>query len=167
MKDSSTRFSNSNVSTNLSQNLNRLLQRNSASNPNTDRKIMVKSTTLKVLPKTSIIHNRITRRGETVNYIPMDLLALTPELHGQNCHSFFPEWLASRQDFRELGIENHSDISRILLKPQHLRNESEKEAVYSWSKTVEFYKYMPASISRELCDIMVCFLYKKNDLSKS
>ena len=81
-----------------------------------------------------------------------------------------PNWLITREDFKvkynQMIKLEFFDISEVVLRPLLQRTHDERNALYNWVSSTEFFKTIPSTIVRELCDCLQCIKYSQNDKSK-
>lgn len=80
-----------------------------------------------------------------------------------------PDWLISRVDFQKYyqrtKLLEKIDLMKIVLSSPHLRTESEKRSLFQWICSIEYFKNLPKTIIREICERLNTIAYKAGEKS--
>lgn len=103
----------------------------------------------------SLIHNK-TNKTPTITKI-------CPDTSLEEMKKCIPEWLIARKDFKSLytkmKLKVGLDIGEICMQPLQNRSEDEKEAIFLWVYSKNFFSKMPRILVREACDRLSTVTY--------
>jgi hypothetical protein len=110
----------------------------------------------------------IRSKGKSLPKPPSDQLNTqeTPETS-----DIIPSWLSAREDFRQncqqLLQSSTFDLTKIAKKSAVFRSPEESEAFSSWVAKSEFFKTLPQSIVRDLCNNLYCEQFSRGSIGKT
>jgi hypothetical protein len=81
-----------------------------------------------------------------------------------------PKWMLDRADFKEFYIKSalaeNVDLGKVVSLPVEMRDNFEKDVLFKWISSLEYFLRTPKNIVRELCERISCRYAKKDEKSK-
>jgi CRP-like cAMP-binding protein len=87
----------------------------------------------------------------------------------KDLNDIIPEWLTSRPDFQrsyqKMKQNESADLEKIVLTAVSQRTEDEKEAIFVWLRSINFFKNMPKIIIKEISERLTLAKHQANEVS--